>query len=150
MVLGGSADRELGDLTIKNYHGYFGYNFGHSDSKVRPFMFGGLGTTNFSSGDVTVAGQAHNIGSETQFSTTWGGGVKILPDPHFGIRLGVQWTPTYIKSDAAGWWCDPLGLLRCLERAVRKPVHAERRRLGALLTIEGRAPRSPHPSARTQ
>jgi len=19
----------------------------------------------------------------------------------------VRWTPTYIKSDAAGWWCDP-------------------------------------------
>jgi hypothetical protein len=19
----------------------------------------------------------------------------------------MQWTPTYIKSDAEGWWCDP-------------------------------------------
>ena len=22
-------------------------------------------------------------------------------------RIGLQWTPTYIKSDAVGWWCDP-------------------------------------------
>jgi hypothetical protein len=19
----------------------------------------------------------------------------------------MRWTPTYIKTDAAGWWCDP-------------------------------------------
>jgi len=19
----------------------------------------------------------------------------------------MQWTPTYLKSDAVGWWCDP-------------------------------------------
>ena len=24
-----------------------------------------------------------------------------------GIRAGLQWTPTYIKSDSEGWWCDP-------------------------------------------
>lgn len=27
--------------------------------------------------------------------------------PRVGARVGVLWTPTYIKSDAAGWWCDP-------------------------------------------
>jgi hypothetical protein len=107
LVLGGTADRELGDMTITSYHGYFGYNFGHNDSKVRPFVFGGIGATSFGSVDVTVAGTAHNIDSQTKFSTTWGGGVKILPDPHFGVRLAAQWTPTYVKSDAAGWWCDP-------------------------------------------
>jgi hypothetical protein len=24
-----------------------------------------------------------------------------------GVRFGVQWTPTYIKTDSEGWWCDP-------------------------------------------
>jgi hypothetical protein len=33
--------------------------------------------------------------------------VKAYPSPHFGVRFGVQWTPTYIKTDAEGWWCDP-------------------------------------------
>src|SRR4030095_4279078 len=52
LVLGGTAHRGPGDLAIKNYHGYFGYNFGHNDSKVRPFVFGGLGATSFGSVDV--------------------------------------------------------------------------------------------------
>jgi hypothetical protein len=24
-----------------------------------------------------------------------------------GARAEVRMTPTYIKSDATGWWCDP-------------------------------------------
>ena len=46
-------------------------------------------------------------GGETQFSTTWGAGVKLFPAPNFGVRFGMQWTPTYIKSDPGGYWCDP-------------------------------------------
>jgi hypothetical protein len=69
---------------------------------------GGMGATNFSSIDYTrITGEQGTIGGETQFSTTWGAGVKVFPSPNVGARFGVQWTPTYIKSDAAGWWCDP-------------------------------------------
>ena len=45
--------------------------------------------------------------SGTQFSTTWGAGLKVNASPNVGMKVGIQWTPTYIKSDAAGWWCDP-------------------------------------------
>ncbi|MCX6550621.1 MAG: hypothetical protein NTY02_06395 [Acidobacteria bacterium] len=24
-----------------------------------------------------------------------------------GVQFGIQWAPTFIKSDAAGMWCDP-------------------------------------------
>jgi hypothetical protein len=24
-----------------------------------------------------------------------------------GARFNFHWIPTYIKSDAVGWWCDP-------------------------------------------
>jgi hypothetical protein len=48
-----------------------------------------------------------DISGDTQFFSTWALGVKLNPAPHFGIRLEGQLTPTYIKSDAAGWWCDP-------------------------------------------
>ena len=34
-------------------------------------------------------------------------GVKFYPSPKVGVRFGARWTPDYIKSDAAGWWCDP-------------------------------------------
>ncbi len=107
LVAGGTTDREVGDMAVSTYHGYFGYNWGEADAVVRPFFFGGLGATTF--GEVTgvLAGQTRTITSETQFSTTWGAGVKIFPAPGFGLRVGMHWTPTYIKTDAGGWWCDP-------------------------------------------
>jgi len=89
--------------TVYNYHGYFAYNFGDTDAKVRPYVLGGLGATQYGSLD-TPAG---NIGGETQFSSTWAVGLKMFPSPKFGIRLETRWTPTYIKTDPAGYWCDP-------------------------------------------
>jgi opacity protein-like surface antigen len=88
---------------IYNYHGYFAYNFGDTDASVRPYILGGLGATQFGSLD-TAIGQ---IGGETKFSSTWALGLKMFPSKNFGIRLEGRWTPTYIKSDAAGYWCDP-------------------------------------------
>jgi opacity protein-like surface antigen len=89
--------------TLYNYHGYFAYNFGDSDASVRPYILGGLGATQFGSLD-TALGQ---IAGETKFSSTWALGLKMFPSRNFGIRLEGRWTPTYIKSDAAGYWCDP-------------------------------------------
>lgn len=108
MVIGGTTSRELADWSVRNYHGIVTYNFGDSDAKARPYLFGGLGATQYGSVDfTTVGGQAREIGGETQFSTTWGAGVKVYPSKSVGLKLGVRWTPTYIKSDATGWWCDP-------------------------------------------
>jgi opacity protein-like surface antigen len=89
--------------SIYNYHGYFAYNFGDEDAQVRPYVLGGLGATQYGSLDTSVG----EIGGETQFSTTWAAGLKIFPSPNFGIRLEARWTPTYIKSDPEGYWCDP-------------------------------------------
>jgi len=91
------------EQTIYNYHGYFAYNFGEADAQVRPYILGGLGVTQYGSLN-TAAG---DIGGETQFSTTWAAGLKLFPSPNFGIRLEGRWTPTYIKSDPEGYWCDP-------------------------------------------
>jgi outer membrane protein W len=107
LVLGGTADREVGNLGINSYHGYFGYNFLESDSKLRPFIYGGLGASNFSSVEATVSGVNRTIAGSTKFSTTWGGGVKYFVNPKVGVRFVASWTPTYIKTDATGWWCDP-------------------------------------------
>jgi hypothetical protein len=104
------GDFTLGDETIYNYHGYFAYNFGDSES-VKPYVLLGLGATQY--GNVTIAGGVlpgappREIEGNTKFSSVWGVGIKVFPSRTFGIRLEGRWTPTYIKSDAAGWWCDP-------------------------------------------
>jgi opacity protein-like surface antigen len=104
----GTATRDIGDTTINGYHGYIGYNLGDSSSTVRPYVMIGAGATSYSGLSFTRAnGQTQEIGGETQFSTTWGAGVKIFPSPKVGLRMGMRWTPTYIKSDAEGYWCDP-------------------------------------------
>jgi hypothetical protein len=105
---GGTTTREIGDLTVKTYHGYFAYNFCEPEAPVRPYMLFGLGATSFGSVDfTTLNGTPLTIEGGTQFSTTLAAGVKMFPSPNFGVRAGVQWIPTYIKSDAGGYWCDP-------------------------------------------
>jgi len=103
----GNAVSEIANLNIDNYHGFVAYNFGEVDDTIRPYVLGGLGMTRYS--DITIRGLAEvrDIPSESRFSTTWGAGVKIYPAQNFGVFGGVRWTPTYIKTDAAGWWCDP-------------------------------------------
>jgi len=101
---------DLADNHTYNYHAVFTYNAGEADSKVRPYFFGGLGATHFSGGTVeppplTTPVQITEVGSETQFSTTWGAGVKLMAGESFGMKLEMRWTPTYIKTDPAGVWC---------------------------------------------
>jgi hypothetical protein len=79
--ISGTSEREIGDMNITSYHGYFAYNFGEVDAPLRPFVLIGLGATNYGSVDATIAGVNRS--------------------------LAAEWTPTYIKTDSAGWWCDP-------------------------------------------
>jgi len=105
--LGGTSTVKLGDMSVHNYHGYYAYHFMEEDAKVRPYFLIGLGATQFGGLTLASAGTSHNIVGSTKFSGTAGLGLKLLPSPRFGIRLEGRWTPTYIKSDASGWWCDP-------------------------------------------
>ena len=105
-----SPSLKLADASVDNYHGNFVYNWGDSGTKVRPFMFIGLGATHYAPGDpaaIPRAGSATSIDTATKFSWSVGGGVKAYPAQHFGLRLTARWTPTYIKSDSEGVWCDP-------------------------------------------
>jgi opacity protein-like surface antigen len=107
LTLGGTNERELGDLNIDTYHGYFAYNFFDPDARIRPFALIGFGATNFSDVNTTLGVSNVTIPGQTKFSTTWAAGVNFFPAPRFGVRAAARWTPTYIKSDSAGWWCDP-------------------------------------------
>ena len=105
LTVGGTNTRDVGDMNILNYHGYVAYNFGEADTKVRPDVLIGAGATHFPS--VPIPSTQFQTPSNTKFSTTWGTGVKFFTSPKFGIKVGAQWTPVYLKSDANGWWCDP-------------------------------------------
>jgi hypothetical protein len=107
LEIGGTSTFELGDLSLRNYHGYVAYNFGDDDATTRPYVLIGLGATQYGTLNVSAGGVQRDIDGETRFSGTGALGVKIFPSPRFGIRLEGRWTPTYIKSDAVGWWCDP-------------------------------------------
>jgi opacity protein-like surface antigen len=108
VTLGGTQTRFLGDMGINTYHGYVAYDFGEADAKFRPYILGGIGATNFGKVNYTnAAGASATLASTTRFSTTWGGGIKYFPAPSVGLRVGLRWTPTYITTDSAGWWCDP-------------------------------------------
>ncbi len=103
----GTAALVVGDMAVENYHGLIAYHFGLRQARVRPFVFGGLGATRYGKLTFSAADQPRTIGGDTRFSTTWGAGVKLWAARSVGIRLQGRWTPTYIKSDSSGWWCDP-------------------------------------------
>jgi hypothetical protein len=108
VVAKGSTSRKIGDLGIDNYHGVLIYNFGRPIDNVRPIVFGGLGATVFRNIDYNgLNGEPRSTGTNGRFSSTWGAGVKIYPGKTFGIQLDFKWTPTWIKSEPGGYWCDP-------------------------------------------
>ena len=108
LQVSGTATRDIGDFSIKTYHGAYSYNFGEADSRTRPFIFIGAGATSYPGVSFTaVNGQQREIGGNTKFSGTAGIGVKAYPGKNVGVRIQARWTPTYIKSDSDGYWCDP-------------------------------------------
>jgi len=108
LEVSGTAVREIGDFSIKNYHGVYTYNFGETDAVARPYLSIGAGGTSYPGLTFTrITGDTGEIGGNTQFSGTLGLGVKVYPGSRAGLRLGARWTPTYIKSDSDGYWCDP-------------------------------------------
>jgi hypothetical protein len=49
----GTNTVDVGDMTLNNYHVYFGYDFLSPEARVHPYVMGGVGATNFSSVDYT-------------------------------------------------------------------------------------------------
>ena len=112
-----SADGPGGALpltrtSVYNYMGNAVYNWGDEDSVLRPFVFAGLGATHYAFGEFLLpqplqARRLHIDDSETQFSSTFGGGLKFYFTRYVGARVAVRVTPTYITSTRGGVWCDP-------------------------------------------
>jgi hypothetical protein len=105
---GPNSSKELGKMNVDGYHGYFAYYFGDPEAKVNPYFLGGFGATYLPAATYTTpAGVPFNKSGNAEFSSTWGAGIRFNAATHFAIKAGVSWTPTYIKSDPSGYWCDP-------------------------------------------
>ncbi len=87
-------------MTIRQLHGDVLYHFGAADVKLRPFVFGGLGTTFFSADD---------LDSETKFSFGLGAGVKYFRWESIGIRAHFRYKLTRLNDEDAADFCDPFG-----------------------------------------
>jgi len=108
LELTGTNSRGLGDFNIDNVHALLAYHFGGSNAPIRPYLAGGLGWTNYGSLDYTgPANVTRSIDGNAHFSTKWEAGVKVAATKNLALRAGVNYTPTYVKSDSTGWWCDP-------------------------------------------
>jgi hypothetical protein len=104
----GSVTTVVGDMPIDTYHGYFAYNFGDPDGKMNYYVSAGAGLTHFAPVTFTPAGGGSvTISGRSEFSTTFGAGIRFMATDHIGFRLGVQWTPTYIKTEPSNIWCSP-------------------------------------------
>jgi len=106
------AQRE-GDLTLSTSSGDGGlfeieqgqllgsvvYQWGAEESKVRPFVLGGLGATFF---------EADDIPSETKLAWAVGGGAKLFFHRKLGIKLQAKYNPTLLNDESSDF-CDPFG-----------------------------------------
>ncbi len=97
------------DMPIYNYQFVGTYNFSQEFAHFRPYVFGGLGWTQYDPGTVSVVGPGGSIfanpDSKSKFALTLGGGGKFFVTPSFGFKIQARWTPTYIGSEPDGIWC---------------------------------------------
>ena len=145
----GISSREVTDMKVNNYHATFGLNFGPEDEPLRPFFFIGLGATQYQPDD--VMGQP--VDSRTRFSSTFGGGVKVLSEQERRVQSqgGVdahlhQLRPgrDLVQPLLAVW------VLPAIERELLEPVRAVRRRQLPVLSRGARFETSVPPGAAAQ
>jgi opacity protein-like surface antigen len=83
-------ERDTFDLTI-DYWQAGGLKQWNEDEPLRPFVVGSIGAAHFSPDQA-------DLSSATRFAFALGGGVKILPGEHIGIRLQGKLYGTYASG----------------------------------------------------
>ena len=90
---------EFGRLSVDHWHAGGTQEFG--TGAVRPFLTGTLGLTRFGApGD-----------SEIRFSTAAGGGVKLMPSRHLGVRLDGRVYAVFMNGWTSAGVCGGGGCL---------------------------------------
>jgi len=84
----------LFDVNIEYFH--LGGTYGKATGKVKPFLVGTFGATH-----MTPKGEG--LHSETKFSLSLGGGVKLYLTEHVGIRLDARWFGTLFNGSGSAF-----------------------------------------------
>jgi Outer membrane protein beta-barrel domain len=95
----GPGGSELGDLDIDYWMGYVTFNFGHG--RAVPYVTLGAGVANL---DPDIPGV--NTNSDTRFTGSLGGGVKVFFNPHFGLRFDGRGYATSLGDSDRHNFCD--------------------------------------------
>jgi hypothetical protein len=99
LMTSGTNTAELFEMTVNQIHGHAVYQWGPVQSRVRPFVFGGLGATVLTADDLE---------SETKFSWDLGAGVKWFVLERLGVEGRVRYKPTLLNS-SDDELCGPFG-----------------------------------------
>jgi len=94
----------IGQAALDFYQWGILYSFLRPESKIQPYVAGGLGFTHFSA----KVNSMDVLPFENRFSYNIGGGVKYFPVEHLGLRLDVRYSPTRTTS-SLGLVCDFFG-----------------------------------------
>jgi hypothetical protein len=98
---GGGSGVKIFVLDTNQYIGNFVAHFTRREKSIRPFLLMGLGATNLHPSRVGLNGITRLVGD-------LGGGVKYNFSRRLGLRLQAKWSPTYVATTRAGYWCDPV------------------------------------------
>jgi len=84
----------LFDVNIEYFH--LGGTYGKATGKVKPFVVGTFGATH-------MTPEGDGLHSETKFSLSLGGGVKLYLTERVGIRLDARWFGTLFNGSGTAF-----------------------------------------------
>ncbi len=90
-------DVELFDLDVTYAH--VGVTYEWTPGHIRPFIAGSMGATVFQP-------SPSDLSDETRFSTSLGGGVKVMFNENFGLRLEGRIFSTFMEDDEDFYCAD--------------------------------------------
>jgi hypothetical protein len=91
----GPGGVRLGDIKVDYWMGYSTFNFGHH--RVVPYFTIGAGVAH-----LDPSGTPLPASSDTRFTASMGGGLKVFVTPHFGFRFDGRGYSTYLNDDCGG------------------------------------------------
>lgn len=106
---------DLYDIAIARLDANLAYHFGDSQSRWRPFVFGGAGAAIFDARDANAEGKA---------AFSLGAGVKYFPWAAVGLRAQLRYAPTLLNGDPNETFCDPFDYCQRLLQPIEMMVGA--------------------------